>query len=100
MTWHTAPAGLYHLRDGQPIPILLVNDNGEGLLPGGQTTRHIYTHLPGLTVTNQDNRDTARSHGDYMHAVREAERHGIDPCHHGEPRGPHYCPHCRRTTSR
>jgi hypothetical protein len=95
ITWHTAPAGLYHIRAGQPVPILLVNTNGEGLLPDGSTTRHIYAHIPGLELAHQDRHDSTRNRGDYMAAVREAERTGTGPCHHGEPRGPRYCPHCR-----
>lgn len=95
MNWHTAPAGLYHIRDGKPIPVLLINEHGQGMIPGGETTSHIYAHLPGLEIANQDKQDATRNQRDYMTAVRQAEQLGIPPCPHGEPRGPHYCPHCR-----
>lgn len=95
-TWHTAPAGLYHLRDGRALPILLVNETGEGLLPDGTRTRHIHAHLDGWTPTPPDQ---ARSHSnDYMAAVRQAQLDGTPECPHGEPRGVRYCPRCRRTT--
>lgn len=97
MNWHTAPPGLYHIHDGKPVPILLINEHGEGLLPGGQTTTHIYAHLPGLQIANQDAQDTTRNRNDYMALVRQAEQHGTPPCPHGDPRGTRYCANCRRT---
>lgn len=94
MTWHTAPAGLYHLRNGAAIPVVLVNENGEGLLPDGTTTRNYYAHLHGWTPTGSD--ETTINRGDYMRLVREAEQQGIPPCPHGEPRGNRFCALCRR----
>jgi hypothetical protein len=101
MTWITAPAGLYTFdeRTGKAVPILAINTNGLGLTPGGATTTQI--HMIGAPQGNPDTTtriQTRTNSNDYMAAVREAETNGTQPCHHGEPRGPHYCANCRRTT--
>lgn len=98
MTWITAPAGLYTFdsQTGRAVPILAVNEDGHGLTPGGTTTKQI--HMIGAPQGDPDTADRVQARTyqrDYMTAVRQAEQLGIPPCPHGEPRGPHYCPHCR-----
>lgn len=89
MTWIAAPSGLYTLQGGQAVPILAINEQGRGLLPGGGETTNIYVHLNGWTPS-----PPART---YQEIVRDTR---AEECPHGEPRGGYYCAHCRRTEPR
>ena len=95
MAWHTAPAGLYHIRNGAAVPVVLVSETGEGLLPDGTITRNYYAHLHGWTPTGTD--ENAANRAGYLALVRQAEQLGIPPCPHGEPRGTRYCALCRQS---
>jgi hypothetical protein len=98
MTWITAPAGLYTFdeRTGKAVPILAIDEQGRGLTPGGgQTTQIHMLDAPHGDPAAADQIQARTNRNDYMAAVREAQRTAIGPCPHGEPRGPHYCAHCR-----
>lgn len=88
MTWITAPSGLYTLRNGNAVPVLAVNENGRGLLPGGGQTADIYAHLNGWTPSAPTRT--------FREIVRDNEE---GECPHGDPRGERYCALCRRANA-